>query len=46
MASRIWPSTNPGADTVTVLRGVGDGTFQQAVVLGVGSSPGGLTAGD
>jgi hypothetical protein len=37
---------SPGANTVTVLLGVGDGTFQVAVVLGAGSSPGGVAVGD
>ena len=41
MASSDLAVASPGANTVSVLLGIGDGTFQPAIVLAVGSSPGG-----
>ena len=37
---------SPGANTVRVLLGIGDGTFQPAIVLGAGSSPGSVAVDD
>ena len=45
-ATSTWPSPTSGDDTVSVLLGNGDGTFQPQVTYAVGSDPDAIVAGD
>ena len=45
-ASSTWPSRTENSDTVSILMGNGDGTFQTAVNYPVGSQPAAIAVGD
>ena len=45
-ATSTWPSPTAGDNTVSVLLGNGDGTFQPQVTYAVGSGPDAIVAGD